>query len=65
MITNTAKQRMEQGKVALGAGCGLGVPIPAEMLASMGFDWVLIDNQHGSWDRYSSMLAFMAVRAGG
>ena len=65
VITNTAKQRMEQGKVALGAGCGLGVPFPAEMLASMGFDWVLIDNQHGSWDRYSSMLAFMAVRAGG
>ena len=65
MITNTAKQRMQQGKVALGAACGLGVPFSAGMLAQMGFDWVLIDNQHGTWDRYTSMLAFMAVRAGG
>ena len=65
VITNTAKQRMQQGKVALGVSCGLGVPFPAEMVAQMGFDWVMIDNQHGSWDRYSSMLAFMAVRAGG
>ncbi|HCU72740.1 MAG: hypothetical protein CL790_07560 [Chloroflexi bacterium] len=65
MITNTAKQRMQDGKVALGAVTGLGAPFTAELLARMGFDWVLIDNQHGSWDRYSSMLGFMAVRAGG
>ncbi len=65
MITNTAKHRMQQGKVALGVGAGLGAPFPAELLASIGFDWVLIDNQHGSWDRHLSMLAFMAVRAGG
>ena len=65
MITNTAKQRMQQGKVALGASCALGAPFTAEMLAGMGWDWVMIDNQHGSWERYSSMLAFMAIRAGG
>ena len=65
MITNTAKQKMREGKVALGAGCGLGVPFVAELLALQGFDWIMIDNQHGTWDRQSSSLAFMGVRAGG
>ena len=65
MITNTAKQKMREGKVALGAGCGLGAPFVAELLALQGFDWILIDNQHGTWDRHSSSLAFMGVRAGG
>ena len=53
MITNTAKQRMQQGKVALGAGCALGAPFTAEMLAGMGWDWVMVDNKHGSRERYS------------
>jgi len=65
VVTNAIKQKMNRGEVALGAGCGIGAPVTAEMIALAGFDWVLIDNQHGTWDRGSSALAFMAVRAGG
>ena len=65
MIRNTVKQRIRDGKVSLGVSCGLGAPFIAEVLARAGFDWVPIDNQHGMWDRQSSALAFMGVRAGG
>ena len=65
MISNVAKQRIKDNKVALGVTCGLGAPFIAEVLALAGFDWVLIDNQHGMWDRQSSAMAFMGVRAGG
>ena len=65
MLNNRAKQRITSGQVALGVSCGLGAPYIAEVLAGAGFDWVLIDNQHGMWDRQSSALAMMGVRAGG
>ena len=65
MLTNRAKQRLESGKVALGVNCGMGAPFLAEVLARAGFDWVMVDNQHGMWDRQSSSLAMMGVRAGG
>ena len=64
-MVNTCKQRLKGGKVALGTQAALGAPFSAELLALQGYDWVLIDNQHGSWDRQSSSLAFMACRAGG
>ena len=65
MLTNRAKQRLQSGKVALGVNCGMGAPFLAEVLARAGFDWVMIDNQHGMWDRQSTSLAMMGVRAGG
>ena len=65
MLTNTAKQKLQAGKIALGASASIGSQASAEQLALAGFDWINIDNQHGSWDRQSSSLAFMAVRAGG
>ena len=65
MLSNRAKQRLESGKVALGVSCGMGAPFLAEVLARAGFDWVMIDNQHGMWDRQSTSLAMMGVRAGG
>ena len=64
-MINTCKQRLKEGKVALGVQASLGAPFSAELLAHQGYDWVLVDNQHGSWDRQSSSLAFMACRAGG
>ena len=65
MLSNRAKQRITSGQVALGVSCGLGAPFLAEVLARAGFDWVMIDNQHGMWDRQSTSLAMMGVRAGG
>jgi len=61
---NTAKQRMLDGKPALGVGAGLGSPLAAELLSLAGYDFVMIDCQHGSWDVDTSMSAFRSICVG-
>lgn len=61
---NAAKWRMIEGKPAIGASVGLGSPLTAEILSLAGFDFVLVDNQHGSWDDDSTMLAFRSICLG-
>lgn len=58
MRENTAKKRMLAGQPALGAAVGFGAPLAAELFSLAGFDFVLVDNQHGVWDDNSTMLAF-------
>ena len=64
MRINTAKRLMLDGKPALGANAGLGAPLAAEALSLAGFDWVAVDNQHGSWDEESSLMAFRSILIG-
>lgn len=64
MRTNEALQRMRQGKPALGASAGLGSPLAAEILSQAGFDFVLVDNQHGAWEDAGMMAAFRSVALG-
>jgi 2-keto-3-deoxy-L-rhamnonate aldolase RhmA len=48
MRTNTLKQKLRDGKPAFGVMITFPSPPIVEMLGYMGFDWVLIDNEHGS-----------------
>ncbi|HUE75932.1 MAG TPA: aldolase/citrate lyase family protein [Chloroflexota bacterium] len=64
MRINTAKQKMLRGEPAFGYGLGLGSPLAAEMLANCGIDFILLDNQHGSWGPDSTIAAFMAMASG-
>ena len=48
MRTNTLKQKLRDGKPAFGVMITFPSPPVVEMLGYMGFDWVLIDNEHGS-----------------
>jgi 4-hydroxy-2-oxoheptanedioate aldolase len=48
MRTNTLKQKLKAGKACFGAMITFPSPPIVEMLGYMGFDWVLIDNEHGS-----------------
>ena len=64
MTVNNAKQRMLEGKPAIGAEVGLGSPLSAEMLSPLGFDYVLVDNQHGAWDETASFYAFRSIALG-
>jgi 4-hydroxy-2-oxoheptanedioate aldolase len=61
MIINTAKQRMLEGRPALGAGVGLGSPTSAALLSQAGFDFILVDYQHGEWDDSAALAAFRAI----
>jgi len=64
MRVNTAKQKMLQGKPAYGFGLGLGSPLVAETLANSGIDFIMLDNQHGSWGPDSTIMALMAMANG-
>jgi 4-hydroxy-2-oxoheptanedioate aldolase len=48
MRENTLKQRLYAGKAAFGVMCTFPSPPIVEMLGHLGFDWVLLDNEHGS-----------------
>src|SRR5437879_9089424 len=48
MRENTLKQRLYAGKAAFGVMCTFPAPAVVEMLGHLGFDWILLDNEHGS-----------------
>ena len=48
MRENTLKQKLEAGQAAFGVMITFPSAPVVEMLGYLGFDWVLIDNEHGS-----------------
>ena len=48
MRENTLKQKLEAGKAVLGVMITFPSPPVVEMLGYLGFDWILIDNEHGT-----------------
>jgi 4-hydroxy-2-oxoheptanedioate aldolase len=58
------KARLRAGQPALGAVLGMGTPVAAELLTVAGFDFLLIDGQHGAWDDRSCMEAFRSAALG-
>ncbi|HUG37886.1 MAG TPA: aldolase/citrate lyase family protein [Candidatus Limnocylindrales bacterium] len=48
MRENTLKQQLHAGKAAFGVMCTFPSPPVVEMLGYLGFDWILLDNEHGS-----------------
>jgi len=48
MRENTLKQQLYDGKAAFGVMCTFPSPPVVEMLGYLGFDWILLDNEHGS-----------------
>ena len=63
-IVNTAKQKMLRGEPAIGVACGLGSTLAAESLSRAGFDFVLIDTQHGAWTDDTAPHAFRYICLG-
>jgi len=65
MQPNVTKQRLMQGKAVIGVGASVDNLLVPEALAQSGFDFILIDNQHGNWNDASNAAAFRAVQMGG
>jgi len=63
-MINTAKQRMLAGQPAVGIVLDMGSPTVAGIVARSGFDFVLVDYQHGDWDDASALAAFRAISLG-
>ena len=48
MRENTLKQKLQAGKAVFGVMITFPSSPVVEMLGQLGFDWVLLDNEHGS-----------------
>ena len=55
---------MLAGQPTLGIVLGMGSPTVAGMVARSGFDFVLVDNQHGDWDDATTLAAFRNISLG-
>jgi len=64
-MNNAMKQKIEAGGVALGVSLMFPSPQLVEMLAYAGFDWVLLDCEHGSLSLSDVELMCMAADASG
>ena len=48
MRENTMKTKLQAGRPVFGSMITFPSPVVVEMLGYLGYDWVLIDNEHGS-----------------
>lgn len=58
-------QQMKDGKPKLGVNLNLGHSNVAELVASYGFDWVMVDAQHSPVNRESLCGLLQAIKLGG
>lgn len=65
MRENTLKQRLYAGKAAFGVMCTFPAPPVIEMLGYLGFDWILLDNEHGSITVDSAEVCIAAAELSG
>ena len=55
------KEQVRAGKFMAGAWCNLASGITAEMAAQAGFDWILIDQEHGPGDNLILLNQLQAI----
>lgn len=64
-MEQSLNQRWRDGDVTLGAWCMMADALTAEILAKCGYDWVLIDMQHGCMDYETAVGMIRAVDIAG
>jgi 4-hydroxy-2-oxoheptanedioate aldolase len=64
MPRNTFKQAITSGQRQVGLWSGLASPIAAEIIAGAGFDWIVIDGEHGPNDIATLLPQLQAMRGG-
>jgi 4-hydroxy-2-oxoheptanedioate aldolase len=60
---NRVKQLLRAGEPALGTFMALGSTLGAEQLAHVGFDWLVIDQEHGAIDATLTQSLLQAISA--
>jgi len=58
---NRVKELWREGKATVGTWLALGSPIVAEIIAQMGFDWVVVDTEHGAIDIGTTQSIIQAI----
>lgn len=62
---NSFKSRLVAGETLIGAWVGLADPYTAEITATAGFDWLLIDGEHAPNDLRSILAQLRVIEASG
>lgn len=57
------KQRLQHGETLLGTWLNLGNPLTAEIVGQAGYDWVIIDLEHGSGSEQDAIAQMQALSA--
>jgi 4-hydroxy-2-oxoheptanedioate aldolase len=65
MRLNTAKKLLRDGKPAVGLWINMPSVVGAEALASVGWDWLTLDVEHGCMDYETQQNLFIAIGANG
>jgi 2-keto-3-deoxy-L-rhamnonate aldolase RhmA len=55
------RQRALKGDFLAGAWCNLASPISTEIIGTAGYDWILVDQEHGPGDNWTLMHQLQAV----
>ncbi len=58
------REQVLSRKFLVGAWCNLGSSISTEMASTMGYDWVLIDQEHGPGDNMNLLSQMQAISIG-
>jgi len=60
-LKNPLKERLKRGETVIGTFVGLGHPDVAEWLSGLGFDWLMLDAEHGplGFETLQSMMQAM------
>lgn len=61
MLSNHVKQRLRAGRPAFGTLLHIGDPLAAELMAAVGFEWLLVDTEHGPIDLGPLAAMFAAI----
>ena len=61
MIPNHLKVRIREGKPSFGALLNFGDPLVAEMMASVGYEWLMVDTEHGPIDLATLATMFATI----
>lgn len=61
MVDNALRSRWQAGGVVVGSWCSTASAFAAELIAYQGFDFVLLDAQHGMFGRENLIQCLMAV----
>ncbi len=65
MKANRLKKLLDEGKYAVGSWVSLCSPLAAEIMGMAGFDWLLIDMEHGAGDYQTLLGQLQAIGCAG
>ena len=64
-MRNTIKETLAAGKPSIGSWLNLGSPLSAEVMAAAGFEWLVVDAEHTTFDLGLVAHTFRAIEARG